>query len=77
MNIRVRAAGEVILSVVGIIVLSTLTAAGLEAILNKFGIQAVLFGIGAGIAGYLMYMAYQIRLGQLEFRENLRKIDSK
>lgn len=76
MNIRVRAAGEVALSVIGIIVGSVLVAAGLDAVMARYGIDAILFGIGAGIAGYLMYLAWQVRVSQLEFAEKY-KVDQK
>ena len=76
MNIRVRAAGEVALSVVGIIVISTLVSVGLDVVLAKFGLQAILIGLGAIVACYMLYLAYQVRVSQLEFDEKY-KVDSK
>lgn len=72
MNIRVRAAIEVASFVVGIIVVSALVSVGLDVVLAKFGVNAIVGALAVAAATYFVYMAYQVRVSQLEFDKNTK-----
>jgi len=72
MNIRLRAGVEVLLGTVGFIVVAVLVSTGLDYIMENYGPQAIIAGLGVVVLGIFMNLVYQIRVSQLKFEQNTK-----
>ena len=69
MNIRLRAAFEVVAFITGAVALQVL----FNLLLEQFTISEIVTAVGVGAMVFCIYQLYQIRVGQLEDSERLDK----
>lgn len=74
MNLKAKAA----LDVVGMIAVAAVASGATLFILENVPLRTIGYVAGAGFIGYMLYLAYSIRLSQLEYRNKLKEmVDSK
>ena len=76
MKIRLRAAIEVVVGSIGLILAIVLFNAGVDYILENYGIKGFLLSVAAFVMLLFMNLAYQIRVSQLKYQDTLNmKVD--
>jgi hypothetical protein len=81
MNIKIKAASEVAVGIVGIVVVAAGVRAILTSLTEAYGIEAVLNGIAFGTVSVAAYVAvsllYDIRVAQLKYKAKLEEMTKK
>ena len=81
MNIKVKAASEVAVGIVGIVVVVAGVRAILTSLTDTYGFEAVLNGLAFGAVSVAAYVAasllYDIRVNQLKYKEKLNEMVKK
>jgi hypothetical protein len=81
MNIKLRAAVEVVTGIAGMIVVAVGVRILLEMAKNAYGIDAVLTGLAFGAVSVAAYVAvsllYDVRVSQLKYKEKLEEMTKK
>ena len=73
MKIQTRAGLEVVAGTAGLVVALILFNAGLEYVLETYGLKGMLIGLGIAVMLLFMNLVYKIRVSQLKFEENWKK----
>ncbi len=81
MNIKLRAASEVAVGIAGMVIVVAGVRAILNAVVDAYGIQAVLNGLSFGAVSVLAYtmasLLYDMRVARLQYKEKLQEMTKK